>query len=453
MKERLTNNLFIKLISVCIALLVWILVVNLSNPLKTKSVSDIPLEVLNDDVLTNAGLTYEIEGKKTISVSVLVRTLDFNKIQKSDFRAYVDLKDLWSVTGTVPVRIEVVNNRNLMEGNPDSSTDVVHVVTEPIQEKAFTIKVNPVGELSDVYAMGATTLNPSVVKVKGPESMVGMISSVGIEIDLDGKEGDFSGKARTAMYDANGHELTFGSKVTMDTEEVEFEQVILRIKELALNFEVTGEVADGYRFTGISSPYKSVPVAGFKSVLAELTSLHITDAELNLDGLTADKKVSIDLNKFLPSASLSLAGMESSIISVTLNVERLVSQDFMLAASQISMVGKDRSYTYELDEEQIEVTIQGLKEDLEKLNLEQFQASLDVSEMTEGSYQGVLDFNLEDSFLIQSYSPFMVTVKAKYLSPGQAQTVSSTKAAETEETDENEESESKEETQESKPES
>ena len=73
--------------------------------------------------------------------------------------------------------------------------------------------------------------------------------------------------------------------------------------------------------------------------------------------------------------------------------------------------------------------------------------------MTEGSYQGVLDFNLEDSFLIQSYSPFMVTVKTKYLSPGQAQTVSSTKAAETDETDENEESESKEETQESKPES
>lgn len=439
MKERLTNNLFIKLISVCIALLIWIMVVNLSNPLKTKSVTDIPLEVLNDKVLTDAGLTYEIEGKKTVSVSVVVRTLDFNKIQKSDFRAYVDLKDLWSVTGTVPVRIEVVSNKNLMEGTPVSNTDVVHVVTEPIQEKAFSVRVNSVGALSDGYAMGTTTLSPSVVKVKGPESMVGMISSVGIEINLDGKEGDFSGKARTAMYDANGHELDFGSKVTINTEEVEFEQVILRIKELALNFEVTGEVADGYRFTGISSPYKSVPVAGFKSVLAELTSLHITDAELNLDGLTGDKKVSIDLNKFLPSASLSLAGMESSVISVTLNVERLVSQDFMLDTSNISMVGKDHSCTYEIDEEQIEVTVQGLKEDLEKLEPEQLQAFIDVSELAEGSHQGSLDFNLEDSFMIQSYSPFIVTVKARYSSPGQAQTVSGTEAEETSQAESEEE--------------
>ena len=421
MKERLTNNLGIKLLSVGIALFLWILVVNFSNPVKTKQIVDISLEVINDDVLTDAGLTYEIEGKKTVGVSVDVKTLDYNKIQKSDFRAYIDMKDLWSVTGTVPVQIEVVNNKSLMEGDPIPSTEVVHVVTEPIQEKTFSVKTIVNGEIPEGYAAGRVVLDPSVVTVKGAESTIGLISSVGIQIDVDGKDGNISGTAEPVLYDANEHELKLGNKVTIDTSQIQFEQEILRIKELTLNFEITGEVAEGYRFTGTSCKYKSVPVAGYKSVLAELVSLNINDAELNLDGLTGDKTVQIDLNKYLPNASLSLAGMESSVITVTLNVEPLVSQDFVIATANVPMVGQDSDFTYSFDEKNIEVTIQGLEDDLEQLDISRLGVSLDVSDMGEGSNQGVLTFDLDDSFIVQGYSPFMVTVTAKNnaVSPGQ----------------------------------
>lgn len=441
MKERLTNNLGIKLLSVFIAISLWVLVVNFSNPVTTKLIADIPLEVLNESVLTDAGLTYEIEGKKSISVNVQVETLDYNKIQKADFRAYVDLNDLWSVTGTVPVQVEVVSNKSLLKGDPVPTSDVVHVITEPIQEKQFPIQVNTVGELPENYAKGEAVLDPYTVQVKGPESMIGLISFVGIEVDIDGKDSDVSGSAVPIFYDANGHEISassFRGKVTVNTDTVDYTQVILRIKELALNFDITGEVAEGYRFTGTSCEYKSVPVAGFKSVLAELTALQITDAELSLDGLTGDKTVQIDLNKYLPSSSLSLAGMDSSIISVTLNVEQLVSQDYMLTTTSIPMIGQDSDYTYSFDERMIEVTVQGLQEDLNQLDASQLGASVNVSSMEEGSNQGVLEFELDDSFVIQSYTPFMVSVAAKNngQSPAEAITVSGTGETEDETTEE-----------------
>lgn len=417
MKERLTNNLFIKLLSVFIALSLWILIVNFSNPLKTKTISDIPLEVLNENVLTDAEITYEIEGKKSVSVSVDVRTLDYNRIQKSDFRAYVDLKDLWAVTGTVPVKIEVVNNRNLMEGEPVAGTEVVHVVTEPLQKKVFQIKTYTKGALPDGYALGDIAVTPATVQVKGPESRIGLISSVGIEVDIDGKESDIFGTAAPVFYDANGHELGLDSKVTMNVDSVRYEQQVLRIKELALNFDITGNVAEGYRFTGTACEYKSIPVAGFRSVLAELNALNITDPELSLDGLRKDKTVQIDLNKYLPNSSLSLAGMDSSIIAVTLKVEPLVSQDFVVATANVPMIGQDSDFTYSFDERNIEVTVQGLQDDLDQLKASQMGISLDVSEMGEGSNEGVLTFDLDDSFVVQGYSPFMVTVKAKNNAP------------------------------------
>lgn len=442
MKERLTNNLVIKLLSVGIALILWILVVNLSNPVITKVVSDIPLEVLNEDVLTDAGLTYEIDGRKTVSVTVDVATLDYNKIQKSDFRAYVDLNDLWSVTGTVPVQVETVNNRGLLKSDPVPTTEVIHVVTEPLQEKTFTVQIYTTGTPSDGYAPGTQVAEPSTVTVKGPESLVGQIHSVGVTIDLEGVDSDVSGSSAPIFYDANSHEITdssFKEKVTVDTDLINYTQVILRIKELTLNFEITGQVAEGYRFTGTSSEYKSVPVAGYKSVLAELTSLQISDPELNLDGLTADKTVRIDLNKYLPSSSLSLAGMESSIISVTLRVEPLVSRDYTLSTAEVPMTGQDSDYTYSFEERTIEVTVQGLEEDLNQLDASQLGATINVTNMQEGSNEGSLEFDLDDGFVVQSYSPFTVTVTAKNnaASPAQ-QTTAANAATESDSTEETE---------------
>ena len=53
MKEKITHNLGLKILSVVIAFLVWLIVVNVSNPEVTDSVN-VPLEVLNGDVLANA---------------------------------------------------------------------------------------------------------------------------------------------------------------------------------------------------------------------------------------------------------------------------------------------------------------------------------------------------------------------------------------------------------------
>lgn len=62
MKEKLTKNAPLKLISLLCAFLVWLAVVNVANPIQTKSI-EIPVNITNDEVLESSNLTYEIEGK------------------------------------------------------------------------------------------------------------------------------------------------------------------------------------------------------------------------------------------------------------------------------------------------------------------------------------------------------------------------------------------------------
>ena len=68
MKEKLTNNLGLKLLSVGLAVFAWFMVVNVVNPLVEAS-AEVPVEIINEDILKKANLTYEMIGKKTVTVS------------------------------------------------------------------------------------------------------------------------------------------------------------------------------------------------------------------------------------------------------------------------------------------------------------------------------------------------------------------------------------------------
>ena len=74
MGKKLTNNLKLKILSVFLAFFVWLAVTNISNPDVTAT-KEVPLEVLNEDVLSTNGKTYElIDNRTTVTVAYKVRT-------------------------------------------------------------------------------------------------------------------------------------------------------------------------------------------------------------------------------------------------------------------------------------------------------------------------------------------------------------------------------------------
>ncbi len=76
MKERLTNNLGLKILSVVIAVFMWLIMVNVSNPLVSDS-QEVTVDMINAEVLEKSNLTYEIIGKKTVTISYEVRIRDY----------------------------------------------------------------------------------------------------------------------------------------------------------------------------------------------------------------------------------------------------------------------------------------------------------------------------------------------------------------------------------------
>lgn len=410
MKERLINNLGLKILSVFLAFFVWLVVVNVSNPL-TRGSKEVQLDIENEQVLLAANRTYEISGKSTVTVNYKVQTRDAYKISASDFRAYIDLADLYDVTGSVPVNIEVLNNDSLIK-DVEARQSVVRVETEELQRKRFELSVKTEGKQADGYEVNGIGITPDYIYLEGPVSQVGQISHAGIEINIDGLTEDYSGVAEPKFYDSNDNERPLEKKVISDTSEVAFHVTVNRVKKLPLDFEVSGTVAPGYQFVGVECATSTISVIGLRTSLASLNKITIPASELNLDGAMADRVVTVNVKELLPEG-VQMIQSEASEVEVRLKVERLVTKAFSLADSDITKVGESDIYHYRLIPSQIEVTMQGLREDLDSLQPEDLLAMLDLSGMEPGKHKGVLTFGANDAFKVQSHTDFEIEVSLK----------------------------------------
>lgn len=407
MKEKLINNLGLKILSIFLAFFVWLIVVNVQNPVKRSS-KEVTLEIENEQVLTAARKTYEIVGKNTVTVNFDVHTRDEYKIRSADFRAYIDLAELYDVTGSVQVKIEVLNNKELIS-DAEARPGVIRVETEELQTKPFELKIETEGKTADGYALNGVTLSPSYVTVEGPVSQVGLISYAGVELDINELSGDYQGTTRPIFYDANGNALTISDRIKVNTPEIQYQLVINKVKNLPLDFEVSGVVAPGYQYTGVECATKNVSVIGLKSNLASINKITIPASELNISGATEDKVVTVDLRNYLPEG-VEIVESEQPQVEVRIKVERLVNRTVALTDSEITRENPSEDMRYRLVPNRVEVVIQGLKEDLDSLNGADLGAVLDLEGLTAGSHAGVLRFKESDVFKVISCSDFTVEV-------------------------------------------
>ena len=408
MKEKLLNNLGLKILSIFVAFFVWLVVMNVSNPLTSGS-KEVPLETVNGQVLTAANRAYEINGKSTVTVNYRVRTRDAYRIKASDFRAYVDLAELYSVTGSVEVKVEILSNKELIS-EITTKPGVVRVQTEELQSKPFELQTKITGHAAEGYSDGKVELTPATITVEGPVSQVGMISYMGVELNVDGAASDLTGTAEPRFYDANGNELSdIGERITVDTGEISYRVAINKVKSLPLDFEVTGTVAPGYQYTGVECSSRDVKVTGLKTNLADVNKITIPASELNINRAASDVVVTVDLRDYLPEG-VELAESQNPSVEIRLKVEKLVNRTIILMDEEIEQKNPSEDYHYRFIPEKMEVVVQGLSEDLESLNGSDLGASVNLADLGPGMHSAVVEFEPDAAFTIVSSSELQIDV-------------------------------------------
>ena len=289
------GNINLKLFSVFLALLLWLIVFNISNP-EQKGSRNVELNILNQDVFSSENKTWEVD-RETITISYTVRSNKASSVKASDFNVYIDLND-YSITGSVPVYVELKNPENSASiQDIVARPSVVHVSVEDLQRKKFTLTTHRSGKEEDGYVVASIHTEPDTIYATGPESTIGRISSVGLLINVDGLNKTTSGKGKAVFYDANGKTIDSLGNVTLSQEEVDYTVVIHKKKDLKIAVNTTGIPQSGYSLESLDISPKTISVSGNESLLESINSIDLPP--LDISGTSSDVQKVYSLDDYL----------------------------------------------------------------------------------------------------------------------------------------------------------
>ena len=127
MKKNLTNNLFLKILSVVFAFILWLVVVNINDPDVPRTISGIPITIINEEKITGQGQIYYIESPSSQNGSVTVKGARsiVDNLKPTDIKATVDFGNVSSV-GAVTINYTLPDGVSLVT----KRTEVMRIVTD-----------------------------------------------------------------------------------------------------------------------------------------------------------------------------------------------------------------------------------------------------------------------------------------------------------------------------------
>lgn len=427
MGKKLTNNLGLKIGSVLFAGILWLLVTNINDPYTPIPFADVPVQIINADLITSQGKVFEVlEGSDVIdSVTITVPRSSMSSMNSKD--SIVAIADMKNLTTLNTIHIEVRTARNSDKDKVESikvSNDTLKLNIE--DKKNISIPLTPTtsGSLQKEYIVGAVTTDQNLVRVSGPESVVSRIKTAEVNVNVTGFTNDIGTSGEIKLYDANGAEVS-KEKLTLNINNVGVQVEILATKSIPLRFAVLGTPAAGYRATGVvtGSP-ASVLLAGKANVLNNLSAIEVPDTEIDITGATEDVVTVIDINKYLPN-SVELADEEfDGNVTVTTYVEQEMVRTITIAEQDIVVENLPEGYEAVVSayEEEFPVQIRGLAADVNAVNSNQIRPIVDIDsqiesgaieEVQEGYYDVRLSLELPEGVELRENITVRLNIREK----------------------------------------
>lgn len=381
MRKRILNHLDLKVLSLIIAIIVWIMVANVDDYKTTRQITGIEIEFINGSAITEKNKVYEVPEGTTIDIVVKGRRSIVEGLTKDDFKAVADLSKM-SVTNAVEVEVSAVASYNARELTIVHSNNAVNVEVEDKVEKQLPITVRTTSDVSEGYAISNKSATPNLITVTGAESIVNMINEVAVDVDVSNANSDIVAYGEPVFYDYAG-QIISSEKFEYDVELVEVTVGVKKTKELRVRVKTKGEVKEGYQILSVDYQPTSIVVVGDAADLNKVDEIIIDDVDVT--DCYESLETAVTIGDYLPSGIV--IADETEEIMVKVMIEELKEKTIHIDNDDINIVGKNDEYDYSFIEKNgLSVKVKGLKDTLEDLKVTNMIPSIDVTGYKPGTY-------------------------------------------------------------------
>lgn len=405
--EKILNrpNVLIYLSLICaisIFLLIDSQVINLTER-EAEVISDQPVKVVYNEE------AYIVEGVPEAVDIILIGSKSTTYIarQLGNHEVLLDLSSYGP--GTYKVKLKYNHSSQAINYKLDPSTVTVKISEKISRVMPLTYDVMNEEKLDSKLSISNVKLETNEVIIKSSQEILNRVATVKALIDasqIDLKEsGDFTVESVTlAAYDELGNKLDniemvpskVSAKVTIDSYHATKPVRVI----------TKGEMSNGKAIASVVPSVREVEVYGEKAIVDALDYVY---AELQVDNITGDKSVSINLKK---PTGIRYMSETTTNVSVTVGEASQKTITGVTVTVKENTLGLDYSASaINENNKTIDVIVKGVKSVIDEIDSTQVKATIDLSGLKPGTHTLKVTVTVNDEKI--SVQPIQTEVTVK----------------------------------------
>ena len=433
-KKKITDNLSLKIMSVAVAVVVWLIVVNIDNPVGTNYYTITNVELINKEYVESSDTIGKMcmpeENQDTVRVAITADKKTRDKIRVSDISAVADLQQAVSLdTNPVMVPITVTCSvSGIGPGDIKVTPQNLRVNLDEKETQEFVVNViRGDTKPGKDYEVGSLTANPEKVRITGPKSLVNKIDKVNAAIELNGKTQDFTQEVTLSIIDKNQEALSDSEMNSLRIENNAQVIVTAKLWKIRQGVKISagyvGTPAEGYQAGMIKTVPDTISVAGSTEGLETLAAndnvITIPSESIDISGESSDVEKKISLKDLLPD-NVKLTSDSSEDVWVTVSILPEGSREFSFPTKEIEVKNKPDDLQVTFETAQIAIRIKSDSKDLDDLDVtKDIKASIDLEDKEEGNYEVPVTVSLPDGYEIVENVSTEVVISSGTVTEGQ----------------------------------
>ncbi|MBE5958883.1 MAG: hypothetical protein E7254_08510 [Lachnospiraceae bacterium] len=381
----ITNNWLLKLFALLLATVIWLAVVNINDPTKTVTIFNVPIQIVDENIITDKNQTYSVLDSQYVNVTVSGRRSVVKELTASSFSAKASMAEL-SLANSIPVDVKIINSNIARKVTISSqSINQLAIDIEDVLTKTYNIETKITGQVEKNYEIEEVKLAKNKVDITAPESVHQKINSVIVAIDVNGVTESFTDKYKIDLLDSDGNVIKRNNNITLAKKKAKVTVSLLKLVSVSLQVEVKGELPAECEVSDISTNPESIIISGKPENVEGIDKIIINGDDADLTGVTSDVERNVDLVQYLPVGT-KIKGDGMAVLSIKIK-QNEITRDIKMSASDIKITDLPTALKGTVLSDSVVVTVKGKKSDVDKITKNSIIVkTVSLSGYTEGKY-------------------------------------------------------------------
>ena len=376
-KPRFNRSKVVRIvISILVAIAMWLYVDLERAPERTMTIRDIPVEFSGENTtLADKNLMLLSGYDTTIDLKIRGPKRELVKMNRDNVRVIASTSSIDSVgvhqlDWTVSFPDGVVRTNVSVE---KASLSQITVTVGELYTKEVPVECQVVGEVAEGYFTGDVVLDPEVLTLRAQRDDLLNVSCAKLTVDISGATRPVVQTVDVQLYDYDGNPVE-NSNIRTNTSLIQAKVPVLTTREVELAVEFSGVPGAAMNSIKCDITPKTVRLNGEADVLDSidklvLATLHVDDLELHQQNsyvVTPPDGTWLVNGNEVATADITLEGIEEKSLTAT-------SIEFDKLPSGLYAIAPDGGLT---------VRLWGLSEEIEAVTAENLRVIADMSAVT-----------------------------------------------------------------------